>query len=244
MKPKAAKKKAAAPEIFPSKRARAKKIPPLREGQQWVETSEREFRVRNNSPALRYLRALAAKHFSGVEIYAARRKLLISSICNDPAGLPPYQQVLNEAITENAMDFMERLFKGSYEDRKPAFSKTEEALLLKWDDPWVFTFHGEKVRLPGLKWWRDEAVTTLLSKLPDYIETHGGLDLSAYRSIRDRLDIAPEKRKLVKRLEFLRDAKTKKIRDLRVTFTKLQIPEAETPDTDFVIMSLRFNRAG
>lgn len=93
-------------------------------------------------------------------------------------------------------NFFERLGRALSEGRKSTWSKAEMLLLANWDK----TRKCYDENTPGLKFWRDEAVRSLLSAI-FYQDQDGGLSLTAYRSIRDRLGLRAEKKKTVKGCE-------------------------------------------
>lgn len=91
-------------------------------------------------------------------------------------------------------DFFEHLGKALYEGRKPLYSDAQAFLQVNWDE---MRSHWWPHKTDGFKFWRDEAVRSLLSFLY-YRKTDGGLDLSAYRSMRDRLKLKPAKQKTIR----------------------------------------------
>lgn len=103
--------------------------------------------------------------------------------------------------------FFERLGRALYNSPKPSLSYAEQMLLVNWDE-----LRGEWAGpIPGLKFWRDDAVRQFLSqKFND--DENLILKSNSYRSIRDRLGLKPEKRKTVKACRVHRDPKTGKAR--------------------------------
>ena len=103
--------------------------------------------------------------------------------------------------------FFERLGRALYDGVKPSISQAEVILTVNWEKP----CRGLPLNAPGLKFWRDEAVREFLSAMC-YPEKDGGLDLSAYRSIRDRIGLKRDKPILIEKCEAIKDAKSGKLR--------------------------------
>ena len=104
-------------------------------------------------------------------------------------------------------EFFQRLGKSLYEGRSPVISKPQVMLLVNWDK----TRRWWSREIPGLKFWRDEAVRSLLEEW-FYKDKDDGLNLMAYRSMRDRLGLEPANKKIVRTCLVHEDTKSGKTR--------------------------------
>lgn len=166
--------------------------------------------VQPNSPEETYVRAFLAKT-EGKEMTAEARAGIVRELCNSK-DWTPWVDLIAALAAARDLQFFKMLGSGLHEGdsrglggRSPMFSEVEKYLGSRWHDGPEFP--DKQIKLPALKWWRDEAVRTYLSEM-FYKDVDGGLDLSAYRSMRDRLDLVPEKNKRVRKIEISRCVKT------------------------------------
>jgi hypothetical protein len=120
--------------------------------------------------------------------------MAIETLVNGDNWMKMLPAIVRHAVIRDK-GFFERLGRALYNGVRRAVSEAELALTINWESPRSL---GLPLAAPGLKFWRDEAVRELISAL-FYREVDGGLSLPAYRSMRDRIGLKPDKNKLVKK---------------------------------------------
>jgi hypothetical protein len=173
------------------------------------ETKTITWYVRPNSPGETFSRAFLAKT-KRKEMTAQARADIVKQLCNSK-DWTPWVGFIAAFAAERDLQFFKMLGSGLHEGtaqglggRTPMFSKSKAYLCKHWHDGPEYPH--KCVKLPGLKWWRNEAVRSWISAqfFPD---KDGGLDLSAYCSMRDRLNLQPEKKKKVRKVQILGNAR-------------------------------------
>jgi len=140
--------------------------------------------------------ALQKKHLATIDSRGRRNEArtvareIILDVLARKKDWKPYAGIFAAFAERNDRDFFERLVRGFQRKRKAVFSEEEWLLLLNWEE-WNSYFPPELIRLPSLKFWTDEAVLGLLTRLiPDLVSN---LNLSGLRSKRVRLGLKQAK---------------------------------------------------
>ena len=129
--------------------------------------------------------------------------MVIETLANGDNWMELLPAIVRHAVIRDA-GFFERLGRALYNGVRRAVSEAELVLTINWERPRNL---GLPLAVPGLKFWRDEAVREYISAL-FYKEVEGGLSLTAYRSMRDRIGLKPDKKKRVRKCEVKNVAKS------------------------------------